>query len=183
MAEAPARIVDAAIDTMVRTGAGALAMHEVAAQAGVSKGLIHYHFRDKDALLEQAAARIGARIAERETRATAEANAENAVDRLRAWMEAELEAGEWRALLSLAQWPHDAVAAAAASALAERRASAARSIARMLGLLELRSRVSLEQIAEMLVASISGLAITSPSRAARRDACDVVLLAVLSLTE
>ena len=51
MADAPARILDAAIASLVSAGAGALAMHEVAERAGVSKGLIHYHFRDKDALL------------------------------------------------------------------------------------------------------------------------------------
>jgi hypothetical protein len=35
----------------------------------------------------------------------------------------------------------------------------------------------------MLVAALSGLAMTSPPAAARRDACDVLLLAMLSLTE
>ena len=183
MPDAPARIVDAAIGALVDAGAGALAMHDVAERAGVSKGLIHYHFRDKDALLEEAAGRLAARISEREREALASSTAATAVDDLRGWIEGELEAGEWRALLSLAQWPNARVATAAAAALAERRAMAAESAARLLALLDLRSRVALEQVAEMLVAAISGLAMTAPAADARRDACDVLLLAIISLTE
>ena len=183
MADAPARILDAAIASLVSAGAGALAMHEVAERAGVSKGLIHYHFRDKDALLQEAAGRIGARISGRERRALSASTAATVVDDLRAWIEEEIAAGEWRALLALSQWPHARVTAAAATALGERRTMAAASASRLLALLGLRSRVALEQVAEMLVAAISGLAVTAPTESARRDACDVLLLAILSLSE
>jgi len=183
VADAPSRIVDAAIDALVRSGAMALAMHEVAGRAGVSKGLIHYHFRDKDALLEEAAVRIGARISERERAALRASTAATAVDDLREWMASELGAGEWRALLALAQWPNARVAGAAAAALSERRSVAGESASRLLVLLGLRPRVALEQMAEMLVATISGLAIIAPNPAAQRDACDVLLLAMLSMTE
>ena len=54
--DARARILQAAQEELVRRGAGALAMHEVADRAGVSKGLIHYHYHDKDALLARVAA-------------------------------------------------------------------------------------------------------------------------------
>jgi len=46
-ADAAERILRAAIRCIVTSGAAALTMHEVSEEAGVSKGLIHYHFHDK----------------------------------------------------------------------------------------------------------------------------------------
>jgi AcrR family transcriptional regulator len=49
--DAAERILRAAIRRIVASGAAALTMHEVSEEAGVSKGLIHYHFHDKETLL------------------------------------------------------------------------------------------------------------------------------------
>ena len=50
-ADAAERILRVAIRRIVTSGAAALTMHEVSEEAGVSKGLIHYHFHDKETLL------------------------------------------------------------------------------------------------------------------------------------
>lgn len=180
---AAARILDAAVEALVRSGAGALAMHDVAARADVSKGLIHYHYRDKDALLTAAAARLGTRISVRERRALALSSSAAAVDDLRRWMETELEAGEWRALLSLVQWPAAAVAAAAREALDERRAMAALTISRFFELLGMRPRIAPELIGGLVVALVSGLAAAPVAGGDRRAAGDVLALALLGLAE
>src|ERR687885_690661 len=54
-AGAAERILRATGRTIVDRGAVALTMHDVAEEAGVSKGLIHYHFHDKETLLARLA--------------------------------------------------------------------------------------------------------------------------------
>src|SRR5688572_32204146 len=49
------RILRGAAECLVLKGAAELSMQDVADTAGVSKALIHYHYRDKEALLEQVA--------------------------------------------------------------------------------------------------------------------------------
>jgi AcrR family transcriptional regulator len=49
-----AQIVDAAITVVAEEGYARASMARIAAQAGLSKGLLSYHFRSKDDLLEQA---------------------------------------------------------------------------------------------------------------------------------
>jgi AcrR family transcriptional regulator len=181
--DAAAAIREAAVDELVRTGAPALAMHEVAARASVSKGLIHYHYRDKDALLAAAAQRLGERIAEREDGALSRSTAATAVDDLRRWIAGEREAGEWRALLSLAQWDTGKVAAAARDALAERRVKAAATTTRLFALFGVRARIAPDQIGALLAAVMSGLAIAPPDDDGGGAAADVLALALLGLAE
>ena len=49
--DATERILKAAAARLAISGATVMTMQEVAEEAGVSKGLIHYHFHDKDTLL------------------------------------------------------------------------------------------------------------------------------------
>ena len=181
--DAAARILDAAVEALVRSGAVALAMHDVASRAGVSKGLIHYHYRDKDALLADAAARLSERISMRERRALALSSPAAAVDDLRRWMETELDAGEWRALLSLVQWPAAIVMSAARDALDERRTMAWHTMARLFELLGLRARIAPEQIAALFVAVVSGLAAAPDGAGDRRATGDAFVLALLGLAD
>ncbi|HUO52317.1 MAG TPA: helix-turn-helix domain-containing protein [Gemmatimonadaceae bacterium] len=180
--DAAARILDAAAGELVRAGAGELSMREVAARAGVSKGLIHYHYRDKDALLAGAAARLGERIAARERALLARATAGTVVEDLRTWIDGELAAGDWRALLSLVRWPSGAVAPAAARALAERREEAARIVARATELLRYRPRVAPEHLGALLVAAMHGMAI-APEGPAAGSGADILILALLAMAE
>jgi AcrR family transcriptional regulator len=54
------RIVDAAVQELTAAAGLAPTMDQVASAAGCAKGLVHYHFRTKDALLAEAAGRIWA---------------------------------------------------------------------------------------------------------------------------
>jgi AcrR family transcriptional regulator len=58
--ERRAAIVRATIRCLARDGYAALTMKRVAAEAGVSPGILHYYFRDKRAILARAAAAVTA---------------------------------------------------------------------------------------------------------------------------
>lgn len=175
------RILRAAIGELVSLGAGELAMHDVADRAGVSKGLIHYHYRDKEALLARAADRLGTRIAARAQRALSASSAESVVEDLRRWLDTELEIGEWRALLSLAEFPASAVQEASAVALEARRLAATRMMDRLFTVMELRPRVAPELLGELWVALVGGLAMEADAARAAGPAFNVLVLALLGL--
>src|SRR5262245_24607939 len=90
------RILDAAARRIVRGGAAALALADVAADAGVSKALIHYHFHDKDRLLEQLVDQLARNVVDRERAALEPYGKQHsplAVDALWQWLEGELVRG------------------------------------------------------------------------------------------
>lgn len=58
------QLVSAAIDVMVEDGVERASTHRIAAHAGVSQGIIHYAFDDKDALLEAVIEAVARRIRE-----------------------------------------------------------------------------------------------------------------------
>lgn len=95
-AEARERLLDAAITLGSGRGVGALTVQGIATAAGVSKALVLYHFGDKDALLREVAARLGARDAEVIRAAAA------APDALEAWrtLARDAEGRSARALLA-----------------------------------------------------------------------------------
>jgi AcrR family transcriptional regulator len=68
------RIVDAAVDCLVRLGWEKTTISEVAGQAGVSRPTVYAHFRSKDDLFVEVAGRAAQRISERVV-AAAEATA------------------------------------------------------------------------------------------------------------
>jgi AcrR family transcriptional regulator len=179
--DAPERILRAAVAELVLHGAGALAMHEVADRAGVSKGLIHYHYHDKDAVLARAAERLGERIASRGRRALAASTPGSVVGDLREWMSVELRTGEWRALVSLGDWPAPAVQRAARQALAARRAMAGEMAASMFARLRIEPSITAAQAGDLLAALVSGLAVESRGADATSSAFDVLVLALLGL--
>lgn len=57
-AKTPKAIVDAAAAVVRRSGATSLTIESVAQEAGCAKGLVHYHLKTKDALLDAVARRI-----------------------------------------------------------------------------------------------------------------------------
>ncbi|MEX2224329.1 MAG: TetR/AcrR family transcriptional regulator [Candidatus Rokuibacteriota bacterium] len=76
------QIVRATIRCLARDGYAALTMKRVAAEAGVSQGILHYYFRDKAAMLAAAALRVTADLDRRV--ATEARGARDARGRLRA---------------------------------------------------------------------------------------------------
>ena len=160
-------------------------MQDVADAAGVSKALIHYHYRDKESLLEQVATWATTRIVERERTALEGATASTAVDNLWRWLEAELEGGHLRLLLELGQYRAPRVRMAVRESLRIRREAATDSIRHLFALLELRPRVPVELLAGVVVAFVDGLASHPPTADERetRVTFDVFWLSLLSLAE
>jgi AcrR family transcriptional regulator len=198
------RILAAAARRIATHGAAALALNDVAADAGVSKALIHYHFKDKDTLLARVVDFVVAGMITRERAALAPYATQRsplAVDALWRWLEEELGRGSIRTLLELDAYPGAGVRSAARRAASRRREAATETIEALFSILELRSRVATPLLANVAVAFIDGLALDLERAAlsphggrdvesvelhgvrAPRVSFDVFWLAMLSLAE
>ena len=166
-------------------GAAELSMQDVADTAGVSKALIHYHYRDKEALLEQVALWATTQVLGRERAALDGATASTAVDAVWRWLDEELDGGHLRLLLELGQYRVPRVRIAVQESLRMRRDAATDSIRHLFELLELRPRVPEEMLAGVVVAFIDGLAShpRGPDASHIRVTFDVFWLSLLSLAE
>jgi AcrR family transcriptional regulator len=183
--DATERILNAAATRLAISGASMLTLQEIAEEAGVSKGLIHYHFHDKDTLLARLVLWMAEGLVRREHGALATSTPRAAIDDLWQWLEAELARGHLRALVELASWRSAQVRAAAAEAMRLRRIASTTSVERLFALLALRSRVPPVLLGDVLVTFLDGLASTAvPEGAAdARAAFDVLWLALLGLAE
>ena len=160
-------------------------MGDVAAEAGVSKALIHYHFRDKDSLLTALAEDVGSGVVARAERPLGGEETAHALDAYWEWFRAELDAGDVAILLSLAQCDSPRVRTESRRVADRRRELAARHTAELFARLGLNPRVPAELIAETVTAFADGLAAAhalTPDRDPR-PAFDVLWLALLTLAE
>lgn len=177
------RILAAAADCVIRSGVANTSMQDVADAASVSKGLIHYHFRDKAHLLATLVAWLTARITGRQRAASGHVRPENAVDMVWSWVEGELTRGDLRALVALSLDDTPDVRAATRDALAVRRTAATEMVAAVYAALELTPRVPSALLAEVLVGFLDGLstatAVAEPGE--QRVAFDAFWLALLTL--
>src|SRR5919199_5906009 len=148
-AETRARILEATVRRLLAGGAARLSMQDVADEAAVSKGLIHYHFSDKETLLARTVEWLVAGMVERERVAAAELRTPAAVDALWAWLERELALGHARALLALALDPAEPVRVATRAAARTRRESAVRTIEALFAALELSPRIPVAMLADV----------------------------------
>jgi AcrR family transcriptional regulator len=160
-------------------------MHDVADEAGVSKGLIHYHFHDKDTLLARTVEWMVHQLVTQERAAMADSNPRRAIDDLWAWLAAELERGYVRVLMELSEWRSPIVREAVRASAAARREAASVSVEQLFALLGLRPRLPAPLLADVVVAFIDGLAMSTGLDDERnaRAAFDVFWLALLSLAE
>ncbi|HET7563352.1 MAG TPA: TetR/AcrR family transcriptional regulator [Gemmatimonadaceae bacterium] len=183
--DAPDRILRATVRCIVQAGAVALTMHDVAAEAGVSKGLIHYHFHDKDTLLARTVEWITRHLVARERSALSSSTPRGAVDDLWAWLSSELERGYVRVLIELGEWRNPLVRNAVRASAVARRDASAESLEQLFSLLGLRPRLPAALLADVVVAFIDGLAIATALDEERnpRAAFDVFWLSLLSLAE
>jgi AcrR family transcriptional regulator len=169
------RILHATAHRVASGGAAALALSEIARDAGVSKGLIHYHFVDKETLLARLIDHLASAMVARERAALRQFEHEHnplAVDALWGWLEGELERGSINVLLELDAYRGQ------------------ETIERLFTILELRPRIEPSLLAAVHVAFIDGLAIRKGlasgddrSPTSPRVAFDVFWLAMLSLAE
>jgi len=177
------RLLVAAADRLATAGAAALSLQGVADAAGVSKGLIHYHFKDREALLVETTRWLCEAVVTRQRRALVGVTPAGAVDALWRWLDAELARGELRVLAELASAPEPSVREAARSAAVSRRAAATETVAALFDALSLRPRVPPDMLATAVVAFTDGLAVHAhldPAGNARL-AFDVFWLAMLGL--
>ena len=94
-AEARSRILAAAADVIVRDGPAQVRMASIARAAGVSTGLLHYHFETKELLFGAVLRHSHARSAELNQRALADAG-EGPADRLSSFLDRCLPSDEQR---------------------------------------------------------------------------------------
>jgi AcrR family transcriptional regulator len=179
------RILNAAHALVARGGAAEVSMGDVAIAAAVSKALVHYHFRDKDSLLQALVEDVGERTLTRTRRAMTAASQDHALDDYWAWLRGELDAGDVRILQSLADYDSDRVRAASRRIAGQRREATAEHIALVFSRLALDPRVPTALMADTVLAFVDGLAAghaLEPDRDAR-PAFDVLWLALLTLAD
>ena len=160
-------------------------MGDVAATAGVSKALVHYHFRDKDSLLLALVDEVGHAVLQREREAMDAEHESHVLDEYWAWLSHELRACDLRVLISLAEYDSDRVRAASRRVADERRQLAAEHTTQVFSRLALNPRVPPPLIADTVTAFMDGLAIAQALHPQRdpRPAFDVLWLALLTLAE
>lgn len=179
------RILDATRALVARGGAAQVSMGDVASAAGVSKALVHYHFRDKDSLLQALVEDVGFATIARAREAMSREPASHALDDYWMWLEAELRGGDLNILLSLAESDSDRVRAVSRNIARQRREAAADHLSVVFKRLDLTPRVPPAIIAATVVAFTDGLAAAHALEPERdpRPAFDVLWLALLNLTE
>jgi AcrR family transcriptional regulator len=179
------RILSAARTLVSRGGAAEVSMGDVAATAGVSKALVHYHFRDKDTLLHSLVEDVGYAVVARARQAMSREGSAHALDEYWAWLEQELHLGDLCILLALAEYDSDRVRAVSRRVADQRREAAARQVSLVFARLGLSPRVPAPLIADTVVAFVDGLAAGHALDSDRdpRPAFDVLWLALLTLAE
>ncbi|NUO62841.1 MAG: TetR/AcrR family transcriptional regulator [Gemmatimonadaceae bacterium] len=182
---APAKILAAAARRVRDAGLVRLSMQDVATEAGVSKALIHYHFRDRDALLARLIEWLTERLLTRERAALDGCKPAEAIDAVWRWIADELALEELRVLLELLHDPSPGAASAARRAARLRHLEAEATATRLFALLDLRPRVPVELLSGVVVAVLDGLALEATLNPEResRVSFDVFWLALLSLAE
>jgi len=179
------RILAAAAESVGALGAAQVSLQVVADAAGVSKALIHYHFRDRDELLARLVDWVTVQLVQGEDLALADADATTSLDALWAWLVGELTSGRMRVLVDLAGERGDQVRDAVRRSREARRAQATITIERLFAALSLRPRLPAPLIGDVTVAFADGLAgeVAIEPEGNPRLRFDVFWLSVLSLAE
>jgi AcrR family transcriptional regulator len=160
-------------------------MGDVAAAAGVSKALVHYHFHDKDSLLLALAEQCGRAVLARARSALHATTDEHVLDAYWTAVDEELRAGDLRILLALAEYDSARLRSACRRLAAERREVASTLVASVFEHLGLTPRVPAELVADTVLAFTDGLTLANALERERptRPAFDVLWLALLTLAE
>lgn len=177
------RLIDATTLVLSREGASGVSVQRVADVAGTSKGLVHYHFPDKDSLLNACIGHLTSVINAAEQVALRESSPASALDDLwDAFAKTEAD-GTRRALASLRADVTPATRSALLESAAQRRRAAEEIIAAIERLFSLRVPVPRGALAGAYLALMDGLTLDLSVRpdADARLAFDAFWLAVLTL--
>ena len=179
------RILAAAAECVSALGAAQVSMQAVADGAGVSKALIHYHFRDRDELLARLADWLTVELVRGEEVALDGAAPAEGLDALWGWLDDALRSGRLRALVELGLERGEPVRQAVRRSREARRAQATLTIERLFAAMGLQPRLPPPLVADVTVAFLEGLAgeVALEPDANRRLRFDVYWLSVLNLAE
>ena len=179
------RILAAAAECVSALGAAQVSMQAVADGAGVSKALIHYHFRDRDELLARLADWLTVELVRGEEVALDGAPPAEGLDALWGWLDDALQSGRLRALVELGLERGEPVRQAVRRSREARRAQATLTTERLFAALGLQPRLPPPLVADVTVAFFEGLAgeVALEPDANRRLRFDVYWLSVLNLAE
>jgi len=160
-----------------------VSLQSIAAEAGVSKALVLYHYHDKETLLATTIQWLCDRVVQRELLALNTSNATSVLEEYWQWLDAELHSGELRALLELAQERGGQIRQAIARSAAQRQEAAEKTVTRVFRLLELTPRLPPVMLAACELAFRDGLVTWSAQRPDQntRVAFDVFWLSLLGL--
>lgn len=177
-ADAAGRMVEAAIALGTRSGASALTLQGVATESGVSKALVLYHHRDKDALLLAVAQRLVANDVDA-MRAAAQHD-----DALAGWSQVAGDAdrrAERALLVTLLQ--EASLRAAAPELLAARTQTGLALAQAVLAAAGLRSRIANSLLGRLVVHLLDGIAVGTQGKSASAIEADLdaTALALLGL--
>ncbi len=182
--QARGRILQIAREEISRAGWTAATSGRVAQRAGVSKALIHYHFRDKESLLSALAVQCRDGVVRRGSRIVAPARRENPVDEFSDWLDSELSAGDLRIALQLKASGIPAVARAADEAVTAVRVELEQRVDAVLGVLDVAPTIPLDSVVDLLMAMSTGLALVPVEPVARRRRLvESVWLGLLSVSD
>ncbi len=181
--EARERLLAATLRCAQRDGGSAVSLQSIAAEAEVSKALVLYHYRDKEALLATTIRWLSDRIVSREFAMLEASTSSSVLEDYWQGLEDELASGELRVLLELSQERGEESRAAIATSARRRQETAEQTVSRVFALLGLAPRVSPALLASCELAFREGLVLWSSQRPERnaRVAFDVFWLSLLSL--
>ncbi len=180
--EARGRILEMAREEIIREGWAAATSGRVARRAGVSKALIHYHFQDKDSLLNAVAAQCRDNVVGRVVRQDTSSAHTNPVDGFGEWMESELAARDLCIALQLRGSGSVSVVHAAEAVLTVVRSGIEHQVDRVFGVLELAPSIPSESVVDLFMTLVEGAAVVPIEPVARlRRMVETVWLGLLSV--
>jgi len=181
--EARERLLTATLRCAQRDGAGAVSLQAIAAEASVSKALVLYHYRGKEALLAATIRWLTQRLVEREADALSLTTAATVMEDYWRWLGGEIDGGELRVLVEFTQERGEETRQALEESALQRQAAGEKTVARVFQLLDLSPRLPAAMLASCELAFRDGLVLweaRQPDRNAR-VAFDVFWLSLLSL--
>lgn len=183
--DASVRLLTAATQMARIQGAAGLTVQGIATEAGVSKALVLYHFRDKDELVARLVGWLTRRVVEREHAALEKSSAGTVMEDLWRWLDHELRLGELRVLVELGCPGGSAQCDASAESMNGRLKAAEQTLSRVFSILDLPPRVPVALVAPVHEAFVSGMAVMKEQQlsANHRLTFDVFWLALLNLAE
>jgi len=155
--EAKSRILESAGRVLLTHPPERVTLELVAKTARCAKGLIHYHYKTKDALLASAAADIWAKRTDAWTTALGRPKPAEAIDAAWDLITDEAASGAHRAAVQLATRRDDLIGQTARKAAGEFRDSMARATEALVRRMGRTLTVPPDEAGELLVSTVNGL--------------------------